>query len=317
MRRHLMFLLLLSSFSAGAAAFPVTVNSCGKPVTFDRPPERAIINDLNMAEMAFALNLQDRIIGLTGISGWYKMTEDFNQRRGEIPELAPKYPSLETLLAARPDFFFAGWNYGMKPGGDVTPETLRPFGIATFVLSESCIFTDKPSAKASMALLYNDQITLGKIFGKEKEARRLTAQWKQRLSALPMRPAGARPANVFIYDSGEEKPFTSGRYAMPTAIVEAAGGHNVMDNLQASWTTTSWEHVATTEPDLIVLLDYQSGSGADALQRFLESHPLMKRTPAVKQKRYLKLRYEELTPGPANIDAVEKLARSLYGKKPS
>lgn len=317
MRRHLMFLLLLSSFSAGAAAFPVTVNSCGKPVTFNRPPERAIINDLNMAEMAFALNLQDRIVGLTGISGWYKMTEDFNQRRGEIPELAPKYPSLETLLAARPDFFFAGWNYGMKPGGDVTPETLRPFGIATFVLSESCIFTGKPSAKASMALLYNDQITLGKIFGKEKEARALTALWKKRLSALPMRPAGTRLANVFIYDSGEDKPFTSGRYAMPTAIVEAAGGHNVMDNLQASWTTTSWEHVATTEPDLIILLDYQSGSGADALQRFLESHPLMKSTPAVKQKRYLKLRYEELTPGPANIDAVEKLARSLYGKKPS
>lgn len=39
----------------------------------------------------------------------------------------------------------------------------------------------------------------------------------------------------------------------------------------------------------------------------------MKKTPAVRQHRYLKLQYAELTPGPANINAVEKLARAMYG----
>ncbi|PYA62128.1 ABC transporter substrate-binding protein, partial [Serratia marcescens] len=129
---------------------------------------------------------------------------------------------------------------------------------------------------------------------------------------LPARPAGQPPLKVFVYDSGEEKPFTSGKYAMPTAIIEAAGGRNVMDGLPASWTTASWEAVAAAEPDFIILLDYQTGSGADALRRFLESHPLMKLTPAVRHHRYLKLQYAELTPGPANIGAVEKLARALY-----
>lgn len=38
----------------------------------------------------------------------------------------------------------------------------------------------------------------------------------------------------------------------------------------------------------------------------------MKQTPAVRQQRYLKLQYAELTPGPANIAAVEKLAHLLY-----
>ena len=47
---------------------------------------------------------------------------------------------------------------------------------------------------------------------------------------------------------------------MPTAIVEAAGGRNVMDGLPASWTTASWEAVAAAEPDFIILLDYQTGS---------------------------------------------------------
>lgn len=304
--------LMASAHAASAADFPVTVESCGTPVTFSAPPKRAIINDLNMAEMAFALHLQDRIVGLTGISGWYKMTPDFRLAMGAIPELAPKYPSLETLLAAEPDFFFAGWNYGMKVGGEVTPATLAKYGVKTFVLSESCVFTAAHKKKATMDLLYGDVLTLGRIFGKRNEAQTLVEGWKQRLSALPKPATGARPLKVFVYDSGEDKPFTSGQYAMPTAIIEAAGGKNAMEALDISWGTTSWENVAASEPDVIILLDYQTGSGADALRRVLENHPLMKLTPAVKQGRYLKLQYAELTPGPANIAAVEKLARTLY-----
>lgn len=72
--------------------------------------------------------------------------------------------------------------------------------------------------------------------------------------------------------------------------------------------------MAVTEPDLIILLDYQNGGGAEELRSFLEKHPLMKQTPAVKNHRYLKLQYAELTPGPANIEAIEKLAHALYGR---
>lgn len=313
MKKQLLRLLILMSASgASAADFPVTIESCGTPVTFTAPPKRAIINDLNMSEMAFALHVQDRIIGLTGISGWYKMTPEFKRQMGTIPELAPKYPSLETLLAAEPDFFFAGWNYGMKVGGDVTPQTLSKYGIKTFVLSESCVFTRADKKKATMDLLYSDVLTLGTIFGKQRDAQALVSGWKKRLSDLPQPAPGARPLKVFVYDSGEDKPFTSGKYAMPTAIIEAAGGKNVMDTLDISWGTTSWESVAATEPDLIILLDYQTGSGADALRHTLEHHPLMALTPAVRHHRYLKLQYAELTPGPANVHAVEKLAQALY-----
>lgn len=309
-------LLVFASSAALASGFPVTITSCGKPVVFTSAPKRAVINDLNMSEMAFALNLQKQIVGLTGISGWYKMTPEFKQKMGAIPELAPKYPSLETLLAAEPDFFFAGWNYGMKVGGDVTPQSLAKYGIKTFVLSESCAISGESKAKATMDLLYNDELTLGKIFGQQEAARKLVDGWQARLAALPKAQPGAVPPKVFVYDSGEDKPFTSGKYAMPQAIIEAAGGKNAMEGLDTSWGTTSWESVAATEPDVIILLDYQNGGGADSLRQFLERHPLMKLTPAVKQHRYLKLQYAELTPGPANIAAVEKLANVLYAKAP-
>ena len=52
------------------------------------------MHDMNMTEMAFALGLQDKIVGLTGITGWYKTSPGFDEMRGDIPELAPKYPTV-------------------------------------------------------------------------------------------------------------------------------------------------------------------------------------------------------------------------------
>lgn len=305
---------VLSVLQVNASDFPITIDSCGKQLTFTRAPQRAVIHDLNMAEMAFALHLQPYIVGVTGITGWYKSTAEFNQARGNIPELAPKYPSLEALLAVQADFFFAGWNYGMKVGGEVTPESLAKFQIKTLELTESCIHIDKHRPRASMDLLYTDIAKLGKIFGKSAAANQLINDWKSSLHSLKQIIGQRQPLRVFVYDSGQDKPFTSGAYAMPTAIIEAAGGKNIMDTLPTSWTTTSWESVATAEPDLIILLDYQNGSqsSADSAQHFLETHPLMKQTPAVIHHRYLRLKYQQLTPGPANVDAAWRLAHALY-----
>ena len=83
-----------------AQADPVTVDNCGTPLTFDTTPERMVVHDINMSEMAFALDLQDAMVGVTGISGWYKTTPEFDEKRGSIPELAPKYPTIENLVAA-------------------------------------------------------------------------------------------------------------------------------------------------------------------------------------------------------------------------
>ena len=298
--------------SAGASGFPVTVDNCGKPLTFTEAPKRMVVHDINMSEMAFDLHLQPQIVGITGISGWYKNIPVFTQLQGNIPELAPKYPSMETLLAAKPDLVFAGWNYGLR--ADVTPQALARFNIKTLILSESCIHVDSHRPRASMDLLYGDMQRLGKVFGKEEEALKLINSWKMQVADLKQKTAGQKPVRVFLYDSGEDKPYTSGAYAMPTAIIEAAGGKNVMDTLNKSWTHTNWESVAATQPEFIILMDYQSGinGGADGLQTFLEHHPLMKHTPAVIHHRFLKLKYQEMTPGPANITAISKIAHALY-----
>jgi iron complex transport system substrate-binding protein len=101
--------------AANAADFPVTIDSCGTPVTFTQAPKRAVIHDLNMSEMAFA-----RVAGpYRWLNRHYRMVQndpEFKHQMGSIPELAPKYPSGDAA-GGNPDFFFAGWNYGMKVGG--------------------------------------------------------------------------------------------------------------------------------------------------------------------------------------------------------
>lgn len=298
-------------WAAHAAAFPVTVDSCGQELTIERAPERAVIHDINMAEMMFALELQPAMAGVTGITGWYKTGPEFKAELGDVPELAPKYPTLENLLAVEADFFFAGWYYGMKPGGELTPDTLAPFGIDTLVLSESCVHLDKDRPAASMDLLYDDILKLGRIFGREDEAQALVAGWKARLAEITGKLAGDAPTPIFLYDSGEEKPFTAGKFAIVTAMMEAAGGTNIMADMDTSWGTTSWETVAARNPSFLILLDYQDGAGPQKLLDFLKAHPAMKETDAVRNERFVALRYAELTPGPANIEAIGKIARAL------
>lgn len=310
--KRLTLALLASLWASAALAFPVTVDSCGTPLTFDAAPKRAVVQDINMAEMAFALGLQPSMVGVTGITGWYKLSPEFVQRQGAVPELAPKYPTLENLVAVQPDFFFAGWYYGMKPGGEVTPDTLAPYGIKTLVLTESCVHLSKDRPAASMDLLFGDVEKLGKIFGKEPEADKLVTGWKQELADIQAKVGADRSTRVFLYDSGEDKPFTAGKFAIPTAMIDAAGGTNVMAEMDTSWGTTDWETVAARNPQFLVLLDYQDGAGYKKLLDFLESHPAMRETDAVKNQRFVPLRYEELTPGPANVAAIGKIARAMH-----
>ena len=312
----LIFALFPSEYVlANKTTYPVSVQSCGNSITVDKQPKRAVFHDINMTEMALTLGIQSDLIGVTGITGWYKMSPEFKTKLGNIPELAPKYPTLETLIAAKTDFFFAGWNYGMKVGGEVTPKTLKPYGIDTLVLSESCIHTSKQKTSASMALLFDDITKLGIIFDKQDKAASLINEWKVRIAKVGEKALGKRPPRVFLYDSGEDRPFTAGKYAMPNTLIETAGGVNITRSMQTSWGRTSWEDVAQSDPEVIILLDYQSGGGAESLQKFLEGHPLMKHTEAVKEGRYVKLRYEQLTPGPANIGAIEKLSNAFFPKE--
>jgi iron complex transport system substrate-binding protein len=300
--------LLISA--TAALAHPVTVQSCSREVTFDAPPARAISNDVNLTEMMLVLGLRDRMIGYTGISGWKTLDEEMRADVAELPELSSRYPTKEVLVGAEADFFFAGWNYGMKVGGEVTPETLAAFGIAVYELSESCIHVG-PKARSSMDDMYADIRNLGRIFGVEAHAAELVAGWKARLAEVTADVDRSAPLRVFVYDSGEEAPFTAGAYAMPTALIEAAGGLNIMDDLQKSWAEIGWEPVVERNPEVVVIVNYGDVTAEQKIS-FMKGNPALATIDAVRNDRFVVLEYVEATPGPRNIKAVEKLVAGFW-----
>ena len=309
--KNIIIISLVTYLSAGPLLAEATVQSCNRTVTFENPPERAVSNDVNLTEMMLVLGLADQMVGYTGISGWKTLDAEMRSGVKELPELSAKYPTKEVLVGADADFFFAGWNYGMKVGGEVTPETLKLFGIKVYELTESCShIMDKH--KASLEDMYNDLLNLGKIFGVEDRAKTLVASYKLELKNfeedLKNIDQGLR---VFVYDSGEDAPFTAGRYAMPTALIEAAGGQNIMDDFNKSWGTVTWEEVVDRDPQVVVIVNYGDVT-AEQKRDYMMSNPAFKNISAVKNDRFVTLEYVEATPGPRNIQAIKHLADAFW-----
>ena len=307
--------LMMLSGSAQALAeathYPLTVKSCNREVTFTQAPQHALSHDINMTQMMLALGLKPRMAGYSGVSGWKAVTPDMQSLLDGLPELAAKYPSVETLLDANVDFLFAGWDYGMRVGGDLTPQTLQPLGINVYELSESCAFVMK-RPPASLEDTYNDLRNLGRIFDVQDRANALVAHMQAQVADIRKTLPAQRP-RVFLYDSGEDRAMTSGRLGMPQALIDAAGGRNILEEVDASWTRVNWESVVEHNPQVIVIVDYSEITAEQKIQ-FLLANKALQSVEAIKHRRFIVIPYVQATPGIDNVLAVATLAKGFHGE---
>ncbi|WP_095192065.1 ABC transporter substrate-binding protein [Pseudomonas sp. Irchel 3A7] len=312
--RPLLYLsLLLGSAQAFAEAthYPLTIQSCNRAVTFQQAPKHAVSHDINMTQMMLALGLKPQMAGYSGVSGWKSVTPEMHGILDGLPELAAKYPSVETLLNANVDFFFAGWDYGMRVGGDLTPQTLQPLGINVYELTESCAFVMK-RPPATLEDTYNDLRNLGKIFDVQDRANAVISQMQVQVAVIRKNLPADKP-RVFLYDSGEDRAMTSGRLGMPQALIDAAGGRNVLDDVEASWTRVNWENVVERNPQVIVIVDYGEVT-ADQKVQFLLDNKALQSVDAIKHRRFIVIPYVQATPGIDNVLAVATLAKGFHGE---
>ena len=294
---------------AQTTQYPLTIKSCNRDVTFTQAPKHAVSHDINMTRMMLALGLKPHMAGYSGISGWKAVTPEMNVILDGLPELASKYPSVETLLNANVDFFFAGWDYGMRVGGDLTPQTLTPLGINVYELTESCAFVMK-RPPASLQDTYDDLLNLGRIFNVQDRAHEVVVHMQQKIAEVQASLPATKP-RVFLYDSGEDRAMTSGKLGIPHALIEAAGGNDILSDIDASWTRINWETVVERNPEVIVIADYSEVT-AEQKQRFLETNPALQSVDAIRNKRFIVIPYVQATPGIDNVLAIETLAKGFH-----
>lgn len=306
-----------TSDRAADGHYPVTVENCGVRTTYDKAPRRVVTNDVGIADIMFALGLEDHMAGY--VMPEYRGRIDavaWKDAYGKVPWLSKKAITKEIALSARADLVFAGWNYGFGEDTQVTPASLKKLGIGSYVLTESCRNGASGGSRGVMPpleALYADLANLGKIFHVEDRAGALIGKYKKQVAeAAAKAPAASHRPSVFLYDGGRDKPLTSGRYAGPHDIITKAGGDHVMKDLEDSWTTVGWETVVARDPDVIVINDYGTPTG-EQKKAFLKSYPPLANVSAVKNDRIYVMDYADLVESPRNPAAVTALARYLRG----
>jgi iron complex transport system substrate-binding protein len=298
-----------------ASTYPVIISNCGTDVTYDKAPTRAVSNDIQTTEDMIALGLEPHMVGYFGASGDGPEADpipaEYAAGFHAMREVSSNYFTLEQLVALHPDFLFAGWNYGLQTGTALTPANLAKYGIQTLALTESCVHVHAGTTTGSIDDTYQDLTDLGRIFGVPQKAQQVIARLQTQIAAAHAKIAGLPPVTVFDYDSGEPAPFTGPGQAMVNALITLGGGTNIFAGLHQSWTSVSWEQVVKADPQCIIINDYGTPTAAQK-QQFLESSPITKNLTAVKNRCFLTLAYDEVTPGPRNAEAVTAIAHWLH-----
>jgi iron complex transport system substrate-binding protein len=303
------------STAAPASAYPVTISNCGKSVTYTKAPTRAVSNDINTTEDMLALGLESHMVGEFAASGSLPSGKPFPAQFAaafkQVHEVSPDYFTLEKLVGLKPDFLFAGWNYGLQVGTNLTPTNLAKYGIKTLALTESCAHVQASKQSVSVNDTYQDLTNLGHIFDVPQKAQQVISSMEAQIATVTSKVTSAPRVSVFDYDSGTSAPFTGPGLAMPTAEINAAGGTNIFASLKQSWTSVSWEQVVKADPQCIIINDYGSPS-ATQKEQFLKTSPITKNLTAVKYHCFLPLTYDEVTPGPRNAQAIVAIAHWLH-----
>lgn len=294
------------------ASDAVTIENCGRTINYPEP-ERPIAYDMSSTEKMFALGLADRMRGIVMPS-----TAEPSVKRSpwesdyrSVETLSTDVLSLEVVLDAKADWVLAGWESGFSQSRGITPSKLDSLGIRSYQHTESCFnYGRNPVQVPPLEALYTDLRQIGEIFHIEDRAEKVVADLQRRAQQLREQQPNHRSPRVFIYDSGIDKPFTSGAQAAPNAIVSLAGGRNILHGVNKRWTTVGWESVVQAHPEVITVVDYGDKPVEEKIA-FLKSFPPLAQTPAVQNNRFHVMDYGAAVSGPRNIAAAERFAKYL------
>lgn len=299
-----------SSPAESVATETVTVTNCGADVSYPQPVERLFVNDGGMIAIALAAGARDQMVAVSSMARDVDVLRlEFGAQVDDLNEVTPSRPTLENIVGAKPQVLFAGYNYGLGEERGISPKSLARHGIAVYQLSEACRQTEGQAVRGTMdpwVALDTDLRNIGTITGHPEQGARAADGVAERLATLRAAPQPEDRPTVFLFDSGTETILSSGAFGGPQGIIDAAGARNATEDVQDTWTTVSWERVATADPDLIVFVDYPDQSVEDKIA-VLRSNPASRNLTAVRENRFVNLPYAMWVSSPLNIDAAETL----------
>jgi iron complex transport system substrate-binding protein len=272
--------------SAGrpTAAFPVTVtDDASRTVTAKVEPQRIVSLAPANTEMAFALGLGDKVVGVTTY-------DDYPAEVTSIAKIGDfASPNIEAIAAARPDLVLA------TSGVQAEMVTkLEGLGATVVVIDPQTI-----------AGVYADIERVGKLTGSSAKAGELAASMKADVEAIRKAVAGAAPVTAFV-EIGQNPLFTVGSGTLIDELVTLAGGKNVV--AQPGYVGYSAEQLIASDPQV-----YLATKGSSSDPSAIASRAGFDKLAAVKSGRIVILDDNLVSrPGPRFVDGLKQIAEGLH-----
>jgi iron complex transport system substrate-binding protein len=312
------------AFAAQPTHYPLTIQNCGAPITFDKAPPRVVSIGQSSTEVLLSLGLADRMVG-TAV--WFgPVLKQFANENARIKRLADNDPSFEAVVAQNPDLVTAQFVWHVGPNGVVgRPEQFAKLGIPTYVSPADCVKDNSKGgdgarkAPFTMDLVYQEIRELAQIFDVNQRGEALIADLRKREAEAIAAVAGDKAKDVsvvFWFSSPTAKgdAFVAGRNGVPASMIGTLGARNVITT-DEEWPLTSWESIVAADPTVIVMAQmnrrrYPADDTAVKLD-FLRNDPVVSRLDAVRNKRFILMDVEAMHPSVRTVDGIEALAQGI------
>lgn len=273
--------------NAKAAATRTVTDESGRRVTVPVNVQRIVSLAPNLTETVYALGLEDKLVGDT----------DFCDVPAAAKQKAhiggPQNPSLEAIVALRPDLVLAAaidrWE---------TVNALTRLGIPVYT-SDPHTVNDLLESVQKMA----------EVMGAEQRGAALAADLRSRLEKLQAKLAD-RPMEHVLFVVWEDPLITIGQKTFIADALRYAGAESAVLSDQ-DWPQLSFEEVVRLQPDYIVLAPDPEITSAAALAD-LRSRGGWRDLRAVELGHVAVMSDEVNKPSPGLVDAIEELAQELH-----
>ncbi len=270
----------------------IFTDDLGREVQLEAPAQRIIALYGAFNEILGAMHLEDRIVGRTKADALPASIID-------KPSIGTHMrPNVELVVGLRPDLVL---QMGGRKDASLPVEQLQKLGITT-------AFFNVDDFDSLMHVI----TIVGQATGEPERANQLIHSMQTRLDRVKERiPADVNPGVFF--EVRENTLLAAGHTSIVDAIIEAAGGRNVV-TVQKKLVRLGEEELLRLNPDVYV---YQVGAMNKAPTP-PTNRPRYANMAAVQSGRVFRVDEQEFSrPGPRNIDAVEKLASWLFSQTSS
>jgi iron complex transport system substrate-binding protein len=276
--------------AAQSDANRVVTDDVGRKVKIPAEVKRIVTLAPNLTETVYALGLEDRLAGDTDLC-------DTPLEAKSKPHVGnPQSPSLEAIVALRPDLVLATTSINRLE----TADALERMGIA--------VYTSNGDNQTVLAML--DSISrMAELMGAQQQGMELVAKLRARLDALHARLNDTPPVHV-LFVVWADPLITIGQNTFIADALRWAGAESVVLSKQ-NWPQLSVEEVVRLQPDYIVFTSDHGGAGPAELAD-LRSRPAWRDLDAVEMGHVVEMSEEALRPSPGLIAAIEQLARDVH-----